>query len=193
MKMAMLVLGFIEIEPYPKNLRRQSQPRAISTSSGWIFINRMGFIMEAVLELSRRLKSENQMWFIGGILGKNKATPNKMQLDDLPLFCLEALHDHVELFLVNVSSQTSKSSRFTEKEPIWKHCFSCKICEWIPQTKTEAILLKIAPDLTDGQLDDNRRDHQETKKWSHCHNTTIRNRSGLSTDKMKLKPSALEG
>ena len=55
---------------------------------------------------------------IGGNIGKNKVTPNADAIKDY-LICFEALFEHVDYFVVNVSSPNTPNLRaLQEKEPL---------------------------------------------------------------------------
>ena len=90
---------------------------------------------------------------IGGNIGKNKVTPNEDAWQDYEK-CFLALHPYVDFFVVNVSSPNTPGLReLQEKESLRKILVHLQnLNQTIPQPKP--ILLKIAPDLTPGQIDD---------------------------------------
>ncbi len=153
-EMAMLGFGFIEIGTLtPKPQEGNPQPRLFRLPQDEALINRMGFNNGGVLEAVKRLKKRKSDVIIGGNIGKNKNTPNENAVDDY-LFCLEALHDYVDYFAVNVSSPNTPNLRdLQEKEPLKALLQAIKSANDL-KAKPKPILLKIAPDLTDGQLDD---------------------------------------
>ena len=55
------------------------------------------------LKLAVERLKKNQGVLIGGNIGKNKITPNEEAVYDY-IYCFEALFDHVDYFVVNVSS-----------------------------------------------------------------------------------------
>ena len=90
---------------------------------------------------------------IGGNIGKNKTTPNEHAADDY-IRCFEALFPFVDYFVVNVSSPNTPGLRaLQEKEPLTR-LLSRLQEKNKAQFSPKPILLKIAPDLTDSQLDD---------------------------------------
>lgn len=90
---------------------------------------------------------------IGGNIGKNKVTPNEKAVDDY-INCLDALHPYVDYFVVNVSSPNTPNLReLQEKEPLKNLLAAVKKANE-EHKDPKPILLKIAPDLTVGQLDD---------------------------------------
>ncbi|MDV7399862.1 dihydroorotate dehydrogenase (quinone), partial [Arthrospira platensis SPKY1] len=83
----------------------------------------------------------------------NKLTPNEEAISDYEL-CFEALFPHVDYFVVNVSSPNTPGLReLQEKEPLKALLSSLQVLN-NAKPSPKPILLKIAPDLTDAQLDD---------------------------------------
>lgn len=153
-EMAQLGFGFIEIGTLtPKPQSGNPLPRLFRIPQDLALINRMGFNNGGVLAAVERLKKRKSDVIIGGNIGKNKVTPNENAIDDY-LYCLEALHDYVDYFVVNVSSPNTPNLRdLQEKEPLKALLLAVKDANG-KKEKPKPILLKIAPDLTDGQLDD---------------------------------------
>ncbi|HMQ00368.1 MAG TPA: quinone-dependent dihydroorotate dehydrogenase, partial [Cyclobacteriaceae bacterium] len=90
---------------------------------------------------------------VGGNIGKNKVTPNEKALDDYAQ-CFETLYPYVDYFVVNVSSPNTPGLReLQEKEPLQKLLSYVKQLS-LSKEKQKPVLLKIAPDLSDSQLDD---------------------------------------
>ncbi len=153
-EMAMLGFGFIEIGTLtPKPQPGNPQPRLFRLPEDEALINRMGFNNGGVQEAVGRLRKRKSDVIVGGNIGKNKVTPNENAVDDY-LYCLEQLHPWVDYFVVNVSSPNTPNLRdLQEKEPLKALLTAVKEAN-DQKEKSKPILLKIAPDLTDGQLDD---------------------------------------
>ena len=154
--MAALGFGFIEIGTVtPKPQAGNPQPRLFRLPEDNALINRMGFNNEGLDAFVNRLKNgkKPEGVIIGGNIGKNKVTPNANATEDYRI-CFEALFPYVDYFVVNVSSPNTPNLRdLQEKEPLTKLLSTLQgLNQAKPSPKT--ILLKIAPDLTDGQLDD---------------------------------------
>lgn len=186
-EMAMLGFGFIEIGTLtPKPQEGNPQPRLFRLPQDEALINRMGFNNGGILEAVKRLKTRKSDVIIGGNIGKNKATPNENAVDDY-LYCLEELHDYVDYFVVNVSSPNTPNLRdLQEKEPLKALLQAVKSANNLKSTP-KPILLKIAPDLTDGQLDDIVEIIQDTKIDGVIATNTTIDRSGLNTDKNEVE------
>lgn len=192
-EMAMLGFGFIEIGTLtPKPQAGNPQPRLFRLPEDEALINRMGFNNGGVLEAVERLKNRKSNVIIGGNIGKNKVTPNENAVDDY-LFCLEALHDYVDYFVVNVSSPNTPNLRdLQEKEPLKALLTAVKQANDLKE-KPKPILLKIAPDLTDGQLDDIVEIVLDTKIAGLIATNTTIDRSGLSTSKEEVEAMGAGG
>lgn len=152
--LAKLGFGFVEIGTLtPKPQPGNDKPRLFRLLEDQALINRMGFNNDGVDEAVKRLKKRKSDIIVGGNIGKNKVTPNENAIDDYE-YCFKKLYDHVDYFVVNVSSPNTPNLRaLQEKEPLQKILFRL---QEINQElgKQKPLLLKIAPDLTQGQLDD---------------------------------------
>lgn len=149
-----LGFGFIEVGTItPKPQDGNPKPRMFRLTADEGLINRMGF-NNGGLEMARRqLEGRDKSFIIGGNIGKNKVTPNENATDDY-LKCFDALHDLVDYFVVNVSSPNTPGLReLQDKEPLTKLLATLK-GENSKLDKPKPILLKIAPDLSNEQLDD---------------------------------------
>ncbi len=153
-ELALLGFGHVEVGTLtPKAQPGNDKPRLFRLPLDNGLINRMGFNNGGVEDAAVRLRKRKSNIIVGGNIGKNKITPNEDALSDY-LICLNALHDCVDYFVVNVSSPNTPGLReLQEKEPLMK------ILSALAETnntfpKPRPIFLKIAPDLTDDQLND---------------------------------------
>ena len=153
-ELATLGFGFLEIgtltpRPQPGN----PKPRMFRLKPDQALINRMGFNNAGVMAAVTRLEKRKSSIIIGGNIGKNKDTPNEKATDDY-VFCFERLFDTVDYFVVNVSSPNTPGLRdLQEKEPLTRLLHTL---QHLNQGKRnpKPLLLKIAPDLSEAQLDD---------------------------------------
>ena len=175
--------GFIEIGTLtPKGQPGNPQPRLFRLKEDNAIINRMGFNNEGVDEAVERLKKRKTKTIIGGNIGKNKVTENEDALNDY-ILNFNALFDYVDYFVVNVSSPNTPGLRdLQEKEPLKHLLFSLMQVNNLKTTQ-KPILLKIAPDLTDSQLDDIIEIVNETKIAGVIATNTTISREGLKTEK----------
>src|SRR5690606_24395556 len=154
--MAHLGFGFIEIGTVtPKPQPGNDQPRMFRLVDDEALINRMGFNNQGADVAAGRLKNikDRKGLIIGGNIGKNKVTPNEEAVNDYT-YCFQALFEYVDYFVVNVSSPNTPGLRdLQEKEPLKRILHALQDLNHTKHIQ-KPILLKIAPDLTDSQLDD---------------------------------------
>lgn len=155
-EMAALGFGFIEIgtvtpRPQPGNER----PRLFRLVDDRALINRMGFNNQGVDVAAMRLSQlkNRRNLIIGGNIGKNKLTPNEEAVNDY-ITCFDALFDVVDYFVVNVSSPNTPGLRALQEKGPLTHILNTLQQRNRKGEVSRPILLKIAPDLTDDQLDD---------------------------------------
>ena len=146
-----LGFGFIEIGTLtPKAQDGNPKKRLFRLKEDSAIINRMGFNNGGVDAAVERLK-KNKNVLIGGNIGKNKLTSNEEAVNDY-IICFEKLFDHVDYFVVNVSSPNTPNLReLQDKEPLTKLLGTLQELN-LTKKDPKPILLKIAPDLTDSQL-----------------------------------------
>jgi dihydroorotate dehydrogenase len=182
--LACLGFGFVEVGTVtPKAQDGNPMPRLFRLPADRALINRMGFNNEGLEALAARLRRLRKRGVPGGILiggniGKNKNTPNEAAADDY-LMCFEVLFPWVDYFTVNVSSPNTPGLRaLQEKAPLT--ALLSKLQEKNrAQAAPKPILLKIAPDLTDTQLDDIVEIVQETGLAGVIATNTTISREGL--------------
>ena len=146
--------GFIEIGTLtPKPQPGNEKPRLFRLPKDKAIINRMGFNNSGAESAAARLAKRKSDILIGGNIGKNKLTPNENAFDDYRK-CWEILDPVVDYFVINVSSPNTPGLReLQEKEPLTQLMSGIKeLSKTSPKPKP--VLLKIAPDLTNEQLDD---------------------------------------
>ncbi|OKS85331.1 quinone-dependent dihydroorotate dehydrogenase [Mucilaginibacter polytrichastri] len=200
-EMANLGFGFIEVGtvtplPQPGN----DKPRMFRLPADEALINRMGFNNKGVDMAAERIAAyrKNQPeaqkgLMIGGNIGKNKNTPNEEAVSDY-IKCFDRLFDVVDYFVVNVSSPNTPGLRaLQDKKPL------TEILSTLQQRNNKnsirkPILLKIAPDLTNEQLDDIIEIVAETKiDGLIATNTTISREGLISPEKVVKEAGGLSG
>jgi dihydroorotate dehydrogenase len=152
-----LGFGFVEIgtvTPQPQS--GNEQPRLFRLPADQALINRMGFNNNGVKAIEARLaafRKKNTHFIVGGNIGKNKVTPNEEAWKDYQI-CFEGLYDHVDYFVVNVSSPNTPGLRELQEKDSLKRIFGVLQESNAKKQQPKPLLLKIAPDLTREQLDD---------------------------------------
>jgi len=182
--MAKFGFGFIEIGTVtPKPQPGNDKPRMFRLIPDAALINRMGFNNQGADVAAGRLKhlKNRDGVIIGGNIGKNKVTPNEEAVNDY-IYCFHALYEYVDYFVVNVSSPNTPGLRdLQEKEPLMRILNTLQdLNKQKPAQKP--ILLKIAPDLTNSQLDDIVEIVTETKIAGVIATNTTISREGLQSD-----------
>ena len=176
-----LGFGFIEIGTVtPKPQDGNDKPRLFRLVKNEALINRMGFNNRGVYAAAEKLKHrKDKNLIIGGNIGKNKLTPNENAISDYEI-CFNALFDVVDYFVVNVSSPNTPNLRaLQEKEPLKKLLDHLQDLNHKKQDP-KPILLKIAPDLTNEQLDEIIEIVIETKIAGVVATNTTISREGLN-------------
>lgn len=200
-EMANLGFGFIEVgtvTPLPQD--GNPKPRMFRLPADAALINRMGFnnmgmdvVAEHIAAYRKKASPAQKGLIIGGNIGKNKITPNEEAVNDY-IKCFDRLFDVVDYFVVNVSSPNTPGLReLQEKEPLMQ------LLNTLQQRNSKngisrPILLKIAPDLTDSQLDDIVEIIQQSGiAGVIATNTTISRENLLSPDELKKETGGLSG
>lgn len=190
-----LGFGFTEIGtvtplPQPGN----DKPRLFRLPKDEALINRMGFNNVGVDVVAARLKNIRQQSsiIIGGNIGKNKITPNEKAADDY-VICFEKLFDVVDYFVVNVSSPNTPGLRdLQDKKPLTEILLRLQQIN-LQKEKPKPILLKIAPDLSNSQLDDIISIVDETKIAGVIATNTTISRNDLQTEKSVVEKMGAGG
>ena len=185
--------GFVEIGTVtPVGQQGNPQPRLFRLPEDNALINRMGFNNHGVEAAVERLKKRKTKIIIGGNIGKNKLTPNEIATDDY-VKCFDALYPYVDYFVVNVSSPNTPNLRDLQEKGPLTALLNTLMDRNRASAKPKPILFKIAPDLTEGQLDDIVDIVAETKiDGVIASNTTIA-RSPLTTDSKKVEDMGMGG
>ena len=181
--------GFVEIGTVtPLAQDGNDKPRLFRLKKDKAIINRMGFNNNGMLEAVENLKRKypQSKLIIGGNIGKNKITSNENAIDDY-IVSFKALFEYVDYFVVNVSSPNTPDLRaLQEKEPLKKILGALQLVnESYPKKKP--LLLKIAPDLSNEQLDDIVEIMLELKMDGIVATNTTIQRSGLLADDLQIE------
>ncbi|MES2279106.1 MAG: quinone-dependent dihydroorotate dehydrogenase [Bacteroidota bacterium] len=160
-EMANMGFGFVEVGtvtplPQPGN----PKPRMFRLPADAALINRMGFnnggvdaMVERIADYRASSAYKSQQIIIGGNIGKNKVTPNEDAVNDY-VICFDKLFDVVDYFVVNVSSPNTPGLRELQEKGPLLHILNTLQQRNNKNGISRPILLKIAPDLTNEQLDD---------------------------------------
>jgi dihydroorotate dehydrogenase len=186
---ALECLGFGHIEigtVTPKAQPGNDKPRLFRLPKNNALINRMGFNNGGSKAAAERLRKRKGKAIIGGNIGKNKVTPNEEAVNDY-LICFEDLYDVVDYFVVNVSSPNTPGLRALQERGPLTEILSLLQKANAAKPSQKPILLKIAPDLTEEQLDDIVAIVQETKIAGVIATNTTIDRSALHYSSTELE------
>ncbi|MFN4314442.1 MAG: quinone-dependent dihydroorotate dehydrogenase [Chitinophagaceae bacterium] len=186
-----LGFGFVEIGTVtPLAQAGNEKPRLFRLPADQALINRMGFNNDGAEAVAARLQKwragGDSKLIVGGNIGKNKQTANEEAWKDYEI-CFKELHPYVDYFVVNVSSPNTPGLRaLQEKESLRKILMHLQMIN-NGKAQSKPILLKIAPDLNQSEIDDVVDLAMEIKlDGLVVSNTTIR-REGLETPAQDLE------
>lgn len=146
--------GFIEIGTVtPKGQTGNPKKRLFRLKDDKGIINRMGFNNEGLESAISQLKGNKGKLIIGGNIGKNTNTSPENYTKDY-LECFNALHPYVDYFVLNVSCPNVGShAKLNDKDYLEELIGTVQNANATFE-KQKPILLKIAPDLNNDQLDE---------------------------------------
>jgi len=143
--------GFIEIGTVtPKSQIGNPKKRLFRLKEDKAVINRMGFNNDGVESIKKRLK-KNFNVIIGGNIGKNKITLNSEAKGDY-VYCFKELYNHVDYFVVNVSSPNTPGLRELQSKEFLNDLFYDLNKIRFESSNPKPILLKISPDLNEQKI-----------------------------------------
>lgn len=154
---AALGLGHVEVgtltpRPQPGN----AKPRLFRLPEHNALINRMGFNNPGIISAVKRLEKRCSKAVVGVNIGKNFDTPNENAVNDY-LYCLKAAYGTADYITVNISSPNTKGLRDLQAEDAVRHLLGTLKKEQASlkakHGKTVPVLVKIAPDLNDLQIE----------------------------------------
>lgn len=133
-------VGTITLKPQLGNPR----PRVFRYPDEKSLRNSMGFPSEGLLEVLKKIQSYQGSLIIGANLGKNKESTPDESIEELHLM-LETLKEHVDYFVINVSSPNTPGLRALQESSYLKELFSVL-------NKEKDLFLKISPDLEKSKI-----------------------------------------
>lgn len=148
--------GFSHVEVgtvTPKGQPGNPKPRLFRLPADQALINRMGFNNAGVNVFADNLRKNKPRLIIGGNIGKNTLTPNDLAIDDY-CRCFSELFNLVDYFVVNVSCPNiADLAKLQDKDELIALLNAVQKINHSKPIK-KPVLLKIAPDLNKGQLDE---------------------------------------
>ena len=152
-----LGFGFIEIGTVtPRPQSGNPKPRLFRIPAHEALINRMGFNNHGVDALVRNVEQSQWRGVLGINIGRNKDTPNERAAGDYQT-CLERVYPLASYVTVNVSSPNTPGLRDLQQGDSLRRLIAAlmEARESLAARHgvRKPILLKIAPDLDDAQMD----------------------------------------
>jgi dihydroorotate dehydrogenase len=153
-----LGFGFIEVgavTPYPQS--GNARPRLFRLPQAQAIINRFGFNNLGVAHLVEQLKKRKVPGIVGVNIGKNATTPLEMAFEDYR-FCLEAVYPYADYVTINISSPNTVNLRHLQStvylNDLLNNLKQIQSSLEKQYQKKCPLLLKIAPDLNDSEMQD---------------------------------------
>lgn len=154
-----LGFGFLEVgtltgQEQPGNLR----PRLFRLPADRALLNRMGFNNKGAAAAAAHLAGQTSLPILGINIGKTASVPLELAAHDY-LASLEHLHPYAGYFAINVSSPNTPGLRALQGREALAGLLRVlmernRALAQIRQEKPKPVLVKIAPDLEEQQLDD---------------------------------------
>lgn len=179
--------GFVEIGTVtPKGQEGNPKKRLFRLKDDKGIINRMGFNNEGLEAAIEQLKKNKGKIIIGGNIGKNTNTAPENYTEDY-VACFKGLHPYVDYFVLNVSCPNVSSHAKLEDADYLKELITEVQKLNNAEAQQKPILLKIAPDLNNQQLDEIIELVAETKIDGVIASNTSVNRDNLKASKERLQ------
>lgn len=155
---AAMGFGFIEIGTVtPRAQPGNDKPRLFRLPESRAIINRMGFNNKGVDYLVEQVRQAEYQGILGINIGKNKNTAEEHALDDY-ILCLDKVYNHASYVTINISSPNTPGLRNLQYgEALDSLLRGLKLQQdKLAQRhgKYVPILVKIAPDLSDDEVQD---------------------------------------
>lgn len=154
---ALRALGFAFVEigtVTPRPQEGNPRPRMFRLKQDVALINRMGFPNQGVEEIGRHLgRTYRANGYLGINVGPNKESVEAGTADDDCLNVISRLAGFPGYMVVNVSSPNTAQLRALQGKEALSQLLARIVAER-PARADHPLLVKIAPDLTDAELDD---------------------------------------
>ncbi|TXI83968.1 MAG: quinone-dependent dihydroorotate dehydrogenase [Cupriavidus sp.] len=154
---ARLGFGFIEVGTVtPRSQPGNPKPRMFRLPQHQAIINRLGFNNKGVDYLLSRIAQTDFNGILGINIGKNFDTPIEKAADDY-LICLRKVHAAASYITVNISSPNTKNLRDLQDEErlndLLRQIQAERETLAQAQGQRKPLLVKIAPDVSEGQIE----------------------------------------
>lgn len=149
--------GFVEIGTItPRPQIGNPKPRMFRLAEQEAIINRLGFNNLGVDVLVKNVERSKREGILGINIGKNKDTPNEHAVDDY-IYCMERVYDLADYITINISSPNTQGLRDLQHENALRELINDlrTAQEDLASVRGHRVpmLIKIAPDLSETELD----------------------------------------
>ncbi len=146
--------GFVEVGTVtPRPQAGNPRPRVFRLVEDRALVNRMGFNSDGADAVARHLSARRRAAPVGINVGKNRDTPNEAAADDYRQ-AIATLLPFADYFVVNVSSPNTPGLRDLQRPGSIQHLVSAAVAAAGTAGARRPVLVKLSPDLTDGELDE---------------------------------------
>lgn len=160
--LAELGFGHIEVGTLtPRSQVGNPRPRIFRLREDDALINRMGFPnggVETAVPRLKKLHEQSRRFVLGVSLGKQKETPLENAVDDY-LYVMRQVYPYADYLAINISSPNTPGLRQLQSGNYLRHLLEglkeeTAVLAQTHSTRQHPLLVKIAPDLTDAELDE---------------------------------------
>ncbi|HEY8559885.1 MAG TPA: quinone-dependent dihydroorotate dehydrogenase [Pyrinomonadaceae bacterium] len=144
---AFVEVGTVTFEPQSGN----DKPRMFRLPADKALINRLGFNNQGAPRVVERLKKIASNCILGVNIGKNKDVPNEEAIENY-LKSFDLAHAVADYIAVNVSSPNTPNLRELQKAENLEELLG-ELQKRNKALKTKPLLVKIAPDLSDAEIE----------------------------------------
>lgn len=191
--LAALGFGFIEVGTVtPKPQEGNPQPRLFRLVEQEALINRMGFNNKGLDYLVERLKTTKYKGILGVNVGKNKDTPNEKAVDDY-LLGFRRVAPNASYVTINISSPNTQALRDLQHGDLLRDLLRTLKQEQAKQEKYVPLVVKIAPDLTNEELQSTAKIIVEEKMDGVIATNTTTSRNGVENSSYANEIGGLSG
>ena len=151
-RLGSLGFGFVEVGTVTlKAQKGNEKPRLFRLPEDKALINRLGFNNDGAKVVAARLALRKQKGVVGVNIGKNKDVPNEHAVENY-LACFEIVHPVADYIAVNVSSPNTPGIRDLQKGENLEELLAA-LQTRNKELGTKPLLVKIAPDLTEADIE----------------------------------------
>ena len=192
-----LGFGFIEVGTVtPKPQSGQKKPRLFRLQKNSALINRMGMPNHGLVALIEKLKAKQSGDIVGVNISKNKDTSNDEALNDY-IACLEGVYPYASFVTINISSPNTPELRQLQHGHYLSELLGKLKMRQVElqrrSGKKVPLLVKIAPDLNESEINDICHTIQYFKIDGIIVSNTTVNREKLDTEAYAAEQGGLSG